>query len=162
MKLHRLMALGGSLALVGVSVLFSSDPGLSPTADGSVIIDPAEPGVGCDPILAVAKVVSGPSTTGFTISVTCTREVDRPAEVEATDTEITVDAVALPYDKDGEPVAASGPAGWSVVGGTWVLSDSELIESTCTATETTTGGAETVSYSCAWTAGILDGIPGVG
>jgi hypothetical protein len=94
------------------------------------------------PELQVEKSVVGTASQGFTAGVRCTR-----------DTTTTVDAT-LPFHADGTPDAASSPSGWAVsVGGAWDLLDASLAGSTCTVTERDTGGATSVTYSCAWTAG---------
>jgi hypothetical protein len=69
---------------------------------------------------------------------------------------------ALAYHADGAPDPTLTPSGWVVSGGTWLLQEGALTGSTCTVTETATGGATTVSYACAWTAGASDHLSGVG
>ncbi len=144
---------GGGASWAAATVLgVPSDPGSPPTnADGSVLISPADPGIGCAPVLEVAKVVSGTSGGGFTVHVSCTREVV-PAAVGSAASEVTVDD-DLPFAGDGSPDSANGPAGWMVANGVWVYSSVDLVGSTCTATETVSADATSVSYECAWTIG---------
>jgi hypothetical protein len=124
--------------------------------DGQVTITPAAPGEGCPSTLQVAKVVSGTATTSFTEHVNCTA----PTITAAATT--TTEDVDLPFNPDGSPDASNPPAGWSVVNGTWQNQDASLVNSTCTVIETVTGGADSVTYSCAWTPGVSDHIAGVG
>jgi hypothetical protein len=95
------------------------------------------------PELQIRKVVSGPASSGFTAAVHCTTPAT--ADVSAT----AVDAT-LAFGADGTPDPTSTPPGWIVRDGAWVLADSTLNGSTCTATETANGGATAVSYTCAW------------
>src|SRR5262249_53921265 len=82
--------------------------------DGSVVITAADPGVGC-PVLAVKKTVSGTSTAGFVVQVTCTQG-----------TATTVDHVDLRFTKDGVPDTTATPSGWVVNDGTWQLTQPSL------------------------------------
>jgi hypothetical protein len=68
----------------------------------------------------------------------------------------------LPYTADGSPDAGAAPAGWVVADGGWQFTQASLVNSTCTATETVTAGATSVSYACAWTPGSPDDLAGVG
>jgi hypothetical protein len=110
-------------------------------------------------VLQVKKVVSGTSSSGFTEQVQCTAPTIASVGAQAATTVVNV---SLPYNADGTPDAASAPAGWTVVDGTWQLQDSTLSGATCTVTETGTGGATSVSYACAWTPGTSDNVSGVG
>jgi hypothetical protein len=95
------------------------------------------------PELQVRKVVSGPASSPFAVHVDCTSpDVEVPAAA-------ALDA-SLAFHADGTPDASSTPEGWIVRDGAWVLADSALNGSTCTATETASGGAQSVSYACAW------------
>ncbi|MFN8027015.1 MAG: hypothetical protein U0W40_11870 [Acidimicrobiia bacterium] len=119
------------------------------SGNGEVTITPAEAGLGCPPSLQVKKVVSGPSTTGFTVHVECTT----PIVAAATKVTVTGD---LPYLADGTPDPGATVKGWAIVDGTWeVIGRDELLDATCTATETATGGAQTVSYACDYTEGAV-------
>jgi hypothetical protein len=95
------------------------------------------------PELQVRKVVSGPTSSAFSAQVHCTT----PATDEVSAT--AVDA-SLAFGADGAPDPASTPPGWIIRDGAWVLAESSLDGSTCTATETVSGGAQSVSYTCAW------------
>jgi hypothetical protein len=138
----------------------TTDPGSHPGADtdGSVVITPAAAGVGCAPVLQVKKVVSGPATAGFSVHVECVA-APTPTLTTATVASTTAD---LPYGSDGSPTAAGAPSGWVVSNGTWEFAQASLVNSTCTATETNSGGAASVSYSCSWTPGASDHIASVG
>ncbi len=94
------------------------------------------------PELQVRKVVSGPASSGFTAQVHCTTP-------DAAESAATTD-VSLAFHADGSPDPTSSPSGWIVRDGAWVLADSTLNGSTCTATETNDGGATSVSYGCSW------------
>lgn len=124
--------------------------------DGAVSITPAAPGVGCPSTLQVAKVVSGTSTHPYTEHVACT------APVTVTSVTETVVQVDLPFLADGTPNAAAGPSGWVVDTGRWALASTDLAGATCTVTETDTGGAASVTYACAWAAGVSDHVADVG
>ena len=97
------------------------------------------------PELQVRKVVSGTASSGFSAQVHCTT----PDSDDATAT--AVDAT-LAFLADGTPDPAATPTGWNVRDGAWVFAESSLNGSTCTATETASGGAQSVSYSCEWRA----------
>jgi hypothetical protein len=154
---------GGSAWDTTALIGSTSDPGSHPGAetDGSVVITPAPVGQGCAPILQVMKDVSGTSTSGFTEHVVCTAPVETPTSVTAQATTTTAD-VSLAFKANGSPDPSSTPSGWAVVDGTWQLSDSALTGSTCTVTETATGGAASVSYACSWTPGASDHLVSVG
>jgi hypothetical protein len=122
----------------------------------------AAPRVGCDPVLQVRKVVSGTAPSGFTIVVNCSRVVQQPASVSAQLVQITVNNVSLPYTKDGTPDASASPTGFSATGGVWQHEASNLVGSTCTATETVTAGAQSVSYACSWSSVVPDHAVGSG
>ena len=94
------------------------------------------------PELQVRKVVSGPASSGFTAQVHCTTP-------DAAESAATTDVV-LAFHADGSPDPTSSPSGWIVRDGAWALADSTLNGSTCTATETSNGGAQAVSYACSW------------
>jgi hypothetical protein len=87
--------------------------------------------------------VSGPPSSGFAVQVHCTT----PAADEASATAVDV---SLAFKADGTPDPTSTPTGWIVRDGAWVFADSALNGSTCTATETVKGGAQSVSYACTW------------
>jgi hypothetical protein len=106
--------------------------------------------------LQVKKVVSGTSPGAFVEQVNCTA----PADTALSTT--TVDDVHLAFHPDGSPDSTTTPSGWIVSDGTWQLQDAALAGSTCTVTETVTGGASSVSYTCAWTEGVSDNVSGVG
>jgi hypothetical protein len=95
------------------------------------------------PELQIRKVVSGPSSSGFTAQVHCTTPVEDDAAATAVD-------ASLAFAADGAPDPTSTPAGWIVRNGAWVFAESSLNGSTCTATETAKGGAQSVSYACSW------------
>jgi hypothetical protein len=139
---------------------WSSTPSGHSTAEpGSVTITPADPGVGCPTsTLQVRKVVKGDDAEhGFTVHVACTEEVTR-SEVGANGGNPTYE-VDLKFDKDGSP-APPGPQDWTVVDNLWQLERGGLGK--CTATETHTGGADSVRYECAWTEGEPDNLGPVG
>ncbi len=144
---------GGGSGFVPVGGSMFKGVGANNDGDGRVTITPANPGVGCPPVLEVQKVVSGPSTTGFAVHTVCTRQETIQGEVQSQATETTVD-VSLPYLADGSPDSANAPLGWVVGDGAWKLSNDGLTGATCTATETNTGGAMTTSYACAYTPGV--------
>jgi hypothetical protein len=95
------------------------------------------------PELQVRKVVSGQASSGFSAQVHCTT----PASDDASATAVDATLAFLP---DGTPDPASTPTGWIVRNGAWVFAESSLNGSTCTATETARGGAQSVSYACTW------------
>jgi hypothetical protein len=101
------------------------------------------------PELNVQKVVSGSSPNGFIERVQCTYQSGAAPFVDA----------ALHFRPDGTPDPESTPAGWVATNQAWQLTNGSLAGGTCTATETDTGGAATVSYSCAWTPGNRDHLP---
>jgi predicted outer membrane repeat protein len=109
--------------------------------------------VGCDigavevqgSTLNIAKVVSGTSTSAFSEQVNCVAS-----------SVTTVANVVLSFKADGTPDPTTTPVGWVVSGSTWQLKASALTGTTCTVTETVTGGASSVSYGCAWTLGAPD------
>jgi hypothetical protein len=123
--------------------------------DGQVLITPADPGVGCDP-LAVRKVVVGTGTSGYTEHVACEPVVLDTVSTTATET------FDLPFLADGTPDASASIDGWVVSDGTWLHPDAFDGLTACTVTETVTGGASSVTYECAWTIGQTDGLPGAG
>jgi hypothetical protein len=111
------------------------------------------------PALQVKKVVSGTASSGFTEQVTCTAPAIASVGAQASTTVVNV---SLPFQADGTPDSTSTPSGWTVSNGTWQLADAALTGGTCTVTETGTGGAASVSYSCTWTPGTSDHVAGVG
>ena len=111
------------------------------------------------PELDVTKVVSGAATSGFTEHVQCTHETLDSVDAQASTT--VVDA-SLRFHADGTPDPASTPTGWIASESAWQLPDDALTGSTCTVTETDTGGAISVSYSCSWAPGTSDHLAGVG
>ena len=121
------------------------------SGNGHVEIDPAVKGIGCPSQLEVAKVVSGTSTQGFTVHVTCLAERTLVKTVD----------VDLPFANNGAAVSSQTPPGWVAFNQLWHL-EKQLVGNTCTATETATGGASSVSYACTWTAGVQDNVAGVG
>jgi hypothetical protein len=111
------------------------------------------------PELDVKKVVSGAASSGFTEHVQCTGQAANSVDAQAS---TTVVDVSLRFQADGTPDATATPAGWIVSDAAWQLTDGSLTGSTCTITETDSGGATSVSYSCSWTPGTSDHLAGVG
>lgn len=149
---------GGGASAVSTTALGSAGaPVSSLDFDGKVTITPADPGIGCAPTLQVKKAVSGTSTGPFTEQVNCTAPTH-----DTVQSTTTVDNVDLLFHADGTPDSTTTPSGWVVSNGTWQLHDDVLTGSTCTVTETVTGGATSVSYACAWTPGAADHLSGVG
>ena len=85
-----------------------------------------------EPTLTVKKVVTGvvPPGTTFTVSVECVTDSNAP--------------VVITFDAQGDPT--SGNSTFTV----------PRIPVTCTATETVTGGAQSVSYTCVVGSGSTD------
>jgi len=125
------------------------------SGDGQVTITPAATGVGCAPTLQVKKVVSGTATVGFTERVACTA----PATTSPTTTTVSVD---LAFNRDGIPDPTNQPAGWTITNGVWQNQSLVLVGSICTLTETTSGGAASVSFTCNWTPAAVEGVQGTG
>jgi hypothetical protein len=126
------------------------------SGDGQVTITPAASGVGCAPTLQVRKVVSGIATDGFTEHVTCTA----PTIIsQATTTTADVD---LAFNPDGTPSPTHPPAGWTITNDAWQDQALALIGSTCTVTETTSGGAASTSFTCNWTPSAVQHVEGAG
>lgn len=98
------------------------------------------------PILKVKKVVTGTSTAGFTVTVSC-----------ITPTEVTAQAPLSPdtltFLADGTPNTSSNGS-WVSVAGNWQFQNSSLVGDTCTVTETVNGGATAASYACEFVDGI--------
>jgi hypothetical protein len=111
------------------------------------------------PVLDVRKVVSGTASSGFTEQVQCTAPAITSVGLQASTTVLNV---SLPFHSDGAPDSTAAPAGWTVSDGGWQLAEAALTGATCTVTETGTGGASAVSYSCSWTPGTSDQVVGVG
>ena len=126
------------------------------SGSGQVTITPAATGVGCAPTLQVKKVVSGTATVGFTEHVTCT------APAIASQTTATTADVDLAFNPDGTPDPTHPPADWTITNGVWQNQALALIGSTCTLTETTSGGAASVSFTCNWTPSMVESIQGAG
>jgi hypothetical protein len=118
--------------------------------DGEVTITPATPGLGCDTTLQVAKVVTGPPGTGAVVRVDCDA-------IDSSSLAVDVQGAELAFLPDGTPDPTDAPEGWQVVDGVWQVSDHDLMDNTCTATEIDDGGAQSVSYACTWTAGADEG-----
>jgi len=83
------------------------------------------------PTLTVKKVVTGPVPPGttFTVSVQCVTDDNGP--------------VVITFDAQGNPTS---------VNSTFTVPTTPV---TCTATETVTGGAQSVSYTCAVASGVV-------
>jgi hypothetical protein len=108
------------------------------------------------PALQVKKVVFGTAPSGFTERVQCTTaSVSAPAPT-------TVVNASLAFQADGTPDSTTTPAGWTVEDGAWQLAEFVLRGATCTVSETDTGGASFVSYSCSWTPGVSVDVGDVG
>jgi hypothetical protein len=118
--------------------------------NGVVVVTPAPPGLGCDTTLQVAKVVTGPPGTGAVLRVDC-------EGIGAGSLAVDVQGAELAFLPDGTPDPTDAPEGWEVVDGVWQVSDHDLMDNTCTATEIEDGGAQSVSYACAWTVGANEG-----
>jgi len=108
--------------------------------------------------LAVAKVVAGtpPPDAAFTVTVECVPV--GPTAVGAVGTTM-VGAWELGFTASGLPDTARPPViddstvfdeAWQVADDTWELSVPVMFETFCTATETVTGGATSVSWGCAY------------
>jgi hypothetical protein len=126
------------------------------SGDGQVTITPAATGVGCAPTLQVRKVVLGAATVGFTEHVTCT------APTITSQTTATTADVDLAFNPDGTPNPTNPPAGWTITNGVWQSQALTLIGSTCTVTETTRGGAASMSFTCNWTPSTVENVQGAG
>ena len=111
-----------------------------------------------NPILKVKKVVTGTSTTGFTVGVKCVIPVEAPSLPEA-QTPLDPDAT-LTFNADGTPNTSSNK-NWQSVAGNWQFQNSKLGAAVCTVTETPPAGVASVSYACAFKLGFLSGGDGV-
>lgn len=127
-----LVAGAGGLALVGTA--------------GSESVDPQ---VNTYPILQVKKVVTGTAASGFTVTVSCL-----VSGGEVTGQNPVNPNTTLTFTANGTPETSTNPS-WASVGGLWQLQNSSLGSSTCTVTETVTGGA-TPSYTCTYSPGSLE------
>jgi hypothetical protein len=111
-----------------------------------------------NPILKVKKVVTGTSTTGFTVGVKCVIPVGAPSLPEA-QTPLDPDAT-LTFNADGTPNTSS-TTNWQSVAGNWQFQNSNLGAAVCTVTETPPAGVASVSYACAFKLGVPSGGDGV-
>jgi hypothetical protein len=57
----------------------------------------------------------------------------------------------LNFDGQGHPVPSGGDTDWEILDGAWVLRGGSGDGGTCTYTETSTGGATSTSFTCAYT-----------
>ncbi len=126
------------------------------SGDGHVTITAAATGVGCAPTLQVRKVVSGTATVGFTEHVTCTAPTSTSQATTAT---ADVDLV---FNPDGTPNLENPPAGWTITNAVWQHQALTLVGSTCIVTETASGGAASVSFTCNWTPSAVENVQGAG
>ena len=106
----------------------------------------------------IQKVVSGPAAQDFTASVECS--VVGVGQIGATD---GFAPTVLTFGPDGAPKTADPADGWQIVSGRWELTSTVFVGDTCSVTETGTGGAASVTYSCEWALGESpDGVFGAG
>jgi len=90
--------------------------------------------------VTVKKVVVGTGAPSA-VTVDCNGVSDSSAQV--------VDV--LNFDAQGNPVASGADTDFAIEGGAWVLEGSPGSGFECTFTETTTGGATSTAWTCAYT-----------
>jgi hypothetical protein len=90
--------------------------------------------------VTVKKVVVGTGAPSA-VTVDCSSVSDSSAQV--------VDV--LNFDAQGNPVASGADTDFAIEGGAWVLVGSPGSGFECTFTETTTGGASSTAWTCAYT-----------
>ena len=124
MRIVRRLSLFGALALAAVP--------LTATATGAQQIS--------EFTVTVKKVVVGTGAPSV-VTVDCSSVSDSSAQV--------VDV--LNFDAKGNPVASGADTDFAIEGGAWVLQGSPGGGFECTFTETTTGGATSTAWTCAYT-----------
>jgi len=98
---------------------------------------------GPDLAFTVRKVVVG---TGAPSAVSADCEYNSDASASVVDT--------LHFDAEGNPVA-SGDSDWQIEDGAWLLLGGSGAGGVCTFTETTTGGASSTAWTCAYEADVI-------
>ena len=96
---------------------------------------------GPDLAFTVRKVVVGTGAPSA-VSADCAYNSDASASVVDT----------LNFDAQGNPVASGGDTDWQIEDGAWVLLGGSGAGGQCTFTETTTGGASSTAWTCAYEA----------
>ncbi len=134
---QRVVSILAVLALAGLVPLLAATPGGAQTL----------------PVITIKKVVTGvvPAGTTFTVDVTCTRPVPTDVGGAASTTTSTTGGthaaveflVPVTFNANGDPTGTNTVSPPSIPG-------------SCTATETVTGGAQSVSYTCALGSGATD------
>ena len=124
---------GGGFAAASTTGIGVGSLGQDTSGNGQAQITPVA-GV-CQPLLSILKVVTGqaPAGTTFTVHVVCSHVVITGVNAQASQT--TVDRT-LVFDALGHPFSGGNPT---------VIA---AFTDTCNVTETASGGATTVSYTC--------------